>query len=296
QLEMSGNPAKFLQGHNLFGSDDSLNLFFSAGMVSRFNFNSPFPVPSEIHSLIFENDGSKPPLHILSEYRETRIDLTRSYRFDSNEEARAWLRSVGATAHSRHRIKNNLMSEGTVYFGKNSTRWSFKMYQKFDEITSGLKGHGLSKKLSAEDCSSLTDWAVGVVRFELTLRRPEIEKLKQGFNRLDVWKEYYGKIQFNENARGVEMITTEKLTKNQILVLDSWAHGRDIRGMYSKNAFYTVRRQILNAVDIDISVAPVKKDVENVEGVLKESGWDPAPIVELMVNDFDDVGAKQYGF
>ncbi|MDP1723072.1 MAG: phage/plasmid replication protein, II/X family, partial [Candidatus Gottesmanbacteria bacterium] len=46
QLEMSGNPAKFLQGHNLFGSDDSLNLFFSAGMVSRFNFNSPFPVPS----------------------------------------------------------------------------------------------------------------------------------------------------------------------------------------------------------------------------------------------------------
>lgn len=292
QLEMSGNPVKYMQGHNLFGSDDFENLFFAAG-VESINYDSPFPIPPQFFGMMYKDNGEKFPCDVISEVKYTRLDLTRSYRFDSNEEAREWLRWVAATAHSRHRIKNNTMNEGTVYFGQTSKAWAFKIYQKFDEMTSGLKGHGLSTMISLKDQSLLTDWAEGVVRFELTLRSPEIKKLPQGFNSLDVWEEYYGRIQFNDNVRGVEMITSSKLTKNQQFVLFAWSGGMDVRKDYSKNAFYTVRRQILNAVGVDISELPVEKDVTKVMSELKASGWDPEPIKKLV---YEPAGAKKaYG-
>lgn len=296
QLEMSGNPVKFIQGHNLFGSDDFVGLFFTAGLTISINQDhSVFPVPIGWHSNLSYNDGSKPPLHQLSEPKFTRLDLTRSYRFDSNAESRAWLRGVGASGHSRHRVKNNLMNDGTVYFGKNSTRWSFKIYQKFDEISSKKKGHELSYLLPEVDRAELTAWSEGVVRFELTLRRPEIEKLSPNFNSLDVWSEYYGRIQFNDNARGAEMITSEKLTKNQMLIVESWLHGRDLRAHYTKPTFYRVRKQILDAIAVDIATAPVQDDVAIVVTALKATGWDPDPIERLNFSPEDWV-KKAYGF
>ena len=296
QLEMSGNPAKFIQGHNLFGSDDWINLYFAAGAMTAFNSDdSPFPVPMSMYGLLWRDNGKKPPLHELSELRATRLDLTRSYRFASNEEARAWLRSVGASGHSRHRIKNNLTQEGTVYYGKNSSRWAFKIYQKFDEITSGKKGHALSSKLSIEDSKHLIEWAEGVVRFELTLRRPEIEKLKSVFDTLDVWKNYYDKIQFNENSRGIDMSQLNELSPRLKHLYISWQSGVDIREDYSKAGFYKVRRNLLDALGVDISVPPLK-DESPLVLELKDSGWDPTPIEELMVTDFGQIGKESYGF
>ena len=291
QLEMSGNPTKFLQGHNLFGSDDFENLFFVAGAMSAINANSPFPLP---HCFNFIDDkGALIPKHSLTEFRPTRLDLTRSYRFENNETARAWLRTVGASAHSRH--KNRLATDGTIYYGQTSSRWTFKIYHKFDEINSGGKGHQLSEKLLGKDRQALLDWSAGVVRFELTLRRKEIEKLPIGFNTLDVWKAYYSKIQFNENSGAIDMNQLTKVSPRVKMAYVSWKSGQDLRAVLPRNTFYNYRK-ILLGIGIDIAVPPTKEQLES-EIRLEEIRWDPEPIEELMVSDFNNsINKSSYGF
>ncbi len=290
QLEMSGNPVKYLQGHNLFGSDECENLFFAAGLDVSFRDHSPFPVPITLHGNLTYDDGTKPAKHLLSKPRFTRIDLTRSYKFKTNEEARAWLRAVGATGHSRH--KNGLRTDGTIYYGQSSSRWAFKIYHKFDEITSKKKGHEISFALPEQDRKNLIDWAEGVVRFELTLRRPEIEKLPENFNSLDVWKQYYSRIQFNRNAEVTDMNQLGNISPRLKTLYAAWKSGVDIRSMYSKNAFYANRRIFLD-IGIDIAVPPTKEQQESVL-TLEEIQWDPEPIEELMVRP-DDSFKEMYG-
>ena len=113
QLEMSGNPAKFLQGHNLFGSDDYVGLFLETGFNAR-RYGAQFPGPQTF----IANQFPEPKF--------TRLDLTRNYKFSNDQEARAWLRNTAAKGHAKS--GSPLLASDTVYFGKKSTRWSFKMY------------------------------------------------------------------------------------------------------------------------------------------------------------------------
>lgn len=293
QLEMSGNPVKFLQGHNLFGSDDYQNLFFVAGAMTAINSGSPFPVPNNLHPILWNDDGTKPALHELTDFRLTRIDLTRSYRFESNESARAWLRSIGASAHSRH--KNKLSHDGTIYYGQGSSRWAFKIYHKFDEITQGGKGHGLSEKLLGVDRDNLLGWSVGVVRFELTLRRKEIEKIQGEFNSLEIWKEYYSRIHFNNNSGAIDMNQLLGVSPRVQMAYATWKSGADIRAILPRKTFYTYRKILLD-FNIDISVPPSTEQL-NSPLDLEELRWDPEPIQELMVDNFSDgVNKSSYGF
>ena len=282
QLEMSGNPVKYFQGHNLFGSDDYLGLFISAGADAR-KRNAQFPGAHTYKAYGFFRP------------KFTRLDLTRSYRFNSNEEARAWLKNVAA--HGRAKSGSAQLKSDTVYFGKNSTHWTMKIYQKFDEINSGKKDHEISSKLSTADKDLLFQWAEGVVRFELTLRGPEIEKLPYSFDLLEVWNTYFKRIHFNENGEVFDMTqVAEKfnLTPTKKLLLISWGNGVDIRTMYAEKSFYRVRKQILDATDLDISVPFVPNDTDAVRVALKMENWDPKPIEHLFFKPSDEL-KKHYG-
>ena len=68
-LYLSGNPVKYIQGHNLFGPSDPTVLFFDAGWEVR-KAVGLFPSAHTWEA----NDFVGP--------RFTRIDLTRSFRFE----------------------------------------------------------------------------------------------------------------------------------------------------------------------------------------------------------------------
>lgn len=288
QLEMSGNPAKFLQGHNLFGVSDPLSLFFAAGL-STGNLFGPgtsdefnrFPDPHTWEEFEFERP------------RFTRLDLTRSYRFSSSEEARAWIKHVAANGRSRHQISNGLDQGKTVYFGKSSTRWTFKIYYKFDEITAGGKGHGLSPALSISEYEALTDWARGVVRFELTLRSPEIKKLPYNFDPLKVWEAYFEKIQFNQNMEVTAMDDLRDIPRHLRMALVAWRSGEDLRLMYSKNQFSRNRRALL-AYGVDIAMPPATENTKQLASLLFQESWDPRPIEELLHRPDSEI-TRNYG-
>ena len=268
QLELSGNPAKFLQGHNLFGSGDFLGLFLDTGMKAR-RSGEQFPGPQT-----FRSNEFAPP-------KFTRLDLTRSYRFASNEEARTWLRNTGQKGHAKF---GGAMTRGeTIYFGKNSTRWSLKIYPKFDELSSKKKGHELSVKIKKKDQDLLKDWAQGVVRFELTLRSPEIKRIGSDFDNSSVWDSYYNRIQFNKNGEVFNMTLLDdvKLSPSRKIAIQAWFKGTDLKQTYKGKNFYKVRRDILEVTGLDVSVPYSQVETSLGSTELVEKNWDPAPIDHL---------------
>jgi hypothetical protein len=264
-LFISGNPAKFVQGHNLFGPADPDLLYFHAGLAIR---QSCGLFPSEA---TWDGLGFKGP-------RYTRIDLTRSYRFESAGNARAWLRDVAANARTRH--GGALVTGATVYFGKNSERWSFKCYHKFDELHARKKGHALPHYL--EDRKKLVEWSQGVVRFELTLRSKELEKLNlRTTPPLAVWQTYFDRITLNRNTamRDEDDLLATELPASARAALELWRRGVDCREVFPHNSFYRHRRALLATLGVDIaSPPPAQPSAPNSEQLLDPKGWDPEPL------------------
>lgn len=273
QLYLSGNPAKFLQGHNLFGSADAVGLFLSVGLKVR-EAVGLFPSAGTWHSL----DFAGPDL--------TRLDLTRSYRFPSDDHARAWLRDVAPMARSRH--GGAIMRGGTVYFGQSSERWAFKVYLKSDELRAQGKLHRLAVSPFSKQRRQLEEWAAGVVRFELTLRSKELVKLGDlgDLDPLTVWQTYFDRITWNRNAEASAMadIVESDLSPRLRGVLALWRQGDDLRRVYSRPSFYRYRRELLEAIGVDIAAPAPKAEPGTAPGVasgLDPKGWDPEPIKGL---------------
>jgi hypothetical protein len=279
---LSGNPAKFFQGHNLFGSTDIDGLFLSAGLAIRQRVGL-FPGAETFTASEYERP------------RYTRIDLTRSYRFGCNASARAYLREIASTARTRHGSAG-LGKDGSVTFGKGSRRWSFTVYAKFDEIVATGKGHGLSHKLSDEAVKRLSEWAEGVVRFELRLRSLELQNVWPIASPLEVWSRYFERIQFNRNnaaMMGVDMLT-QAMPQHLIGYLARWRTGEDLRGHLSKPTFYRVRRELLDQAGVDIASPPNAEASYWRDVGLDSKGWDPEPIEQYLYEPGDEL-RKQYG-
>ena len=268
-LELSGNPVKFLQGHNLFGSDDALALFFAAGEKVR-KVAGEFPSPGTWGS--YKMKGP----------RFSRLDVTRSYRFATQAQARAWLRGVAGAARSRHGAAS-LSKDGTVYLGKGSRRWTLKIYAKADEINARGKMHRLIS-FAGREKRELEDWAQGVLRFELQLRGLELAKWPDLTPQTlpAVWQHYYDAVKMNRNVmvarEGLDMADKAKVDNAALGYLARWQAGEDLRAHLSKQIFYKWRRRLLSACGVDIASPPVlaEKPADLVE--LAPEGWDPEPI------------------
>lgn len=280
-LTISGNPVKLLQGHNLWGSCDALALFLEAGLFVREHVGL-FPGPET-----WEANKVWGP-------KFTRLDLTRSYRFPSSAIARAWIRDVAGAARSRHGAAK-LYADGTAVWGEGSRRWMFKVYDKQGEMLAHAKRAHVVTGLETRD---LLEWAGGVVRFELQLRTMELEENSGDVAKLRgedapaaalrIWKRYYDRVTFNENAAmtGPDLLEAA-LPAHLSLKLSAWRGGADLRDKMSKASFYRVRRDLLAAVGVDVASPPPKREASPVLRalvVLDEAGWDPEPIAARSVD------------
>lgn len=299
-LYLSGNPVKFFQGHNLFGSDDVIGLWVASGVWAEVLLDGDFPGFVSWPEL-GPGEMSFPVDHVPT---LTRVDITRSYRFSSNGQAREWLRSVAGGAHAG-RLKKEITKGGTVYFGKGSRRWMFKMYSKFDELKARGRGHKLPAAMPSTHRRRLEDWAEGVVRFELQLRGLEMRsagiglaELWPGFSLHSIWSKYHDRIQYNRNSEAVHMddLMEANLTPRQRVVLDAWRRGSDLRQLETTRTFYRIRRQLLDAVGVDIAEPPASGEAV-VSSELDPAGWDPAPEKDLIFEpDLDEVRQRAMQF
>ena len=265
------NPTKFFQGHNLFGTDDAVGLFFEAGNVFRQRGVAHFPSPATFNAWDFS-----PP-------RFTRVDLTRSYRFPNRLEANAYLRNVVASSRSKH--GSSSIDSGTAYFQKHSTHWSMKVYSKHDEINSRRKGHKLQGFSNSEN-RSLHEWAEGVLRFELTLRSPELNRLHYPYkspSNYEIFSDYYNRITWNGNAMtNNAQYDLSLLTTTEKFALVTWRNGEDVRVHLPKTTFYRTRKSLMEIFNIDISLPCVVDEIPTAPISLTDPNWDPEPISEFL--------------
>lgn len=123
-IEISGNPVKWLQGHNLFGTSDLQRLVWLF-------FNKLLDIP-ELHL--------KPTLEQLHAVKMgkltvSRIDINETWFLKDRNEVLAWLRAAGQKMRLKHRGAGQFKGD-TLYWGKGSRRWFLKCYSKGDEINS----------------------------------------------------------------------------------------------------------------------------------------------------------------
>lgn len=252
-IDVSGNPAKFLQGHNLFGSS-----------------NLPGLVEAMLHR-ICDQLGIVPSPEDLKEWAAgnadlRRVDITESYSLGSRPRVHSALRSLEQQSRLAFRGRGTMTKESTLYFGKHSRRWSLKFYSKGDELEA--KSHKLPFALDQE-YPDLAKWADDKIRAEITLRGMELQRL--GLGTVADW--------FDTDADSLHHSYMEKLDVSDISeiapeVIDGmkpalraayqcWLDGYDLRAMYPRMTFYRYRLA-LQAHGIDIALVRPAKPKSNV--------------------------------
>lgn len=245
-VEVSGNPVKWFQGHNLWGTDDlpALVLSMLDALVQRDDLGLD---PSDSDRATWQA-GS---------IRLTRVDVTESFHLPSRSDVLAWLRAAEQTAHLSHRGRGQLVKGSTLYFGKQSRRWSLKLYSKGQELEA--KDH---RQDVVMDLPHALAWADRALRAELTLRSMELRRLNLGF--LGQWADIDGvpfePLSLLRDRLGAMTMTTartlpddvfQSLTTSQRTAYLAWVSGADLRGLLSNGGFYNLRRKLLpHGVDV----------------------------------------------
>ena len=262
-LWVNGNPSKFLQGHNVFGSDDIISLMYDLFNVIAKQYQLT-PTSEELYRIR------------TGDYELKTVDINYSYELPSKSDVLAFIRALEFKAKTRHGRPST--KGGTLYFGKTSQRWAIKFYCKAEEIQTtrgrlpdNLQGVGIE------------NWAENKLRIELRLLSKQLKILN--INKVkDLYVDKVNEI-FNEYLRKVEMseqiaLTDEKMIeipKRLRMTYRAWLDGHDLRDMLSKSAYYRHRADLkLYGINIDLRPESTKKS--NVVPLIRVLEAKPASI------------------
>jgi len=229
-LRVSGNPTKYLQGHNVAGPSVSQLGPIVQAMVRGFAEGLR---PSDA------DDERLPAVH------RSRVDVTTACDLGSHEAVHDWLRLAESATRSRH--GRAIASSGTVYWGKHSTRWTLKAYCKHCELLA-------HPPICREMVPDLLDWSRTQLRIELTLRRPELQA-RDTLHESVIW-EYLARLEIPKMHANVGNFGKLQLTPAVKSALIMWAQGNDVSCIFPRATFYRHRRVILEQAGFDISMAP----------------------------------------
>ena len=246
-IYFSGNPSKFLQGHNLFGSNDLRSLLTKTfnELLKKEDLGLR-PDPFQLENIY---DGN---------YLLTRVDINETWHLDSEKDVLAWIRAVGEKAFLKHRGTGQFKGD-TSYFGKDSERWGLKCYSKGQEIK--VKGRQLPIELQIPE---MLEYASKALRIEAFIRQKELNKKR--LNQVSDWDidtaevlllEYLSKLELGD----IYMLKDDVLNSlppKLRMVYQSWLNGDDLKVILPRPTFYRYRKQML-AYGLDISTKSPKE-------------------------------------
>lgn len=267
-IQVSGNPSKWLQGHNLFGTNDLVSL------MSKFF--------SQLYE-IMADDGLSPTIEQLDainegRYTVSRVDVNETWFLKNQYDVKAWIRAAGQKISMPYRGKG-VFSGDTLYWGKGSKFSYLKCYSKGDEIN--------SKKSNYPDelrTPQMLEYADRSLRLELVICSKALREW--GLNEACNWTVDTPKMLLLQVVRTLDMSNNFKLSDK---VLDSlprklrtyyklWLYGEDLRQEMTRPTFYRIRKQ-LQAYDIDIAlVRDVEKVADNVIPLIRILEAEPVGI------------------
>lgn len=265
-IELSGNPVKFLQGHNLWGSDNLPALVYETVL--------------KISSML---DVIQPASYIQRLMCTTlsRVDINEQFRIGSRKEALQCLYHIGST--SRTRSKGALTKGSTVYLNKPSKRWEFKFYSKGQELALPRN----NKAGLIELPQAALDYADDIIRAELTLKSNELRESEDGLYLLANWEQadceqifndYYERLTIVDQLE-LQLVDLSKLPSGVRSTYQLWFDGHDVMSIISRPTFYRHRKQLLeHGIDISLSSNKKQPDKANVVPLVRTITLTPATI------------------
>ena len=159
-IELKASPAKVMQGHNVFGSDNLREC--ALALTGAFFCHYP-QVADQLDQSTWEVVGA---------------DVTFHSRAESVLHAIRFITALGNVCKGQTKARNGFSS--TAYFGgKNSRLKKLKIYEKYSEIQQYLKK--LLKQpdgelLAEPFTDQLLDYAKGLIRWEATIKKRWFER------------------------------------------------------------------------------------------------------------------------
>lgn len=235
---VSGNPAKWFQGHNVFGSDDLPGLVRE--MLHRV-CASVGVVPSEADRAFW--DAGAVAL--------MRVDVTYSLDLGTTGRVRAALQALDLSARLKHRGRGHFKGD-SITFGKGSRRWSLTLYAKGPELLEHPLPHLLQE-------TSIPAHAAGLLRAEIRMQGLELKR--EGLSHVCNWEDNPGAELHQRLFAGLEIAEATMLEPARLeglplrlqSVYQLWADGHDLRQLLSRPTFYR-HRKALSAFGVDIAV------------------------------------------
>lgn len=245
----TGNPVKFLQGHNLFGTNDIrhlMRLFFDELLTDKHKSLGLCPDPFQ-YDLI--QDGH---------YELTRVDINESWHLNNSREVQAWIRAVGETAYLKHRGAGQFSGD-TAYFGKKSRRWGLKCYSKGNEIKA--KDHKLPPELCIPEMLEYADKSLRIEAFirQLELKRRDLHLVSNWDidTPTELLLECISKLELSDVYMLDESVL-DTLPPRLRMTYNAWLNGEDLKSIYTQRTFYRVRKE-MQKYGIDISTKSPKE-------------------------------------
>jgi len=245
-LQVDGNPAKYFQGHNVFGTWNVRGL----ALATFIEVCGKLDIPTRASDLARVAAG---------EFEVLRVDLTESFDCGSLQRARSVLESISMHGHMRQsRHGKGLLDQGTLYYRKRSRRWAAKAYCKGQEVA--------SRRIitTFPEAHEVYELAQSLLRVEFVVRAMELKTRR--LHRGRAWCDSTPQAVFREMLAKLEMPMTHELPSVALDALPTklraiyvaWKAGEDIRLLCSRPTFYRYRRD-LRAFGIDISIRQPKE-------------------------------------
>lgn len=244
ELEVAGSPAKFLQGHNAFGSNDL------RGQVEAM-------VRAALTSAGFEVAPVLAELLELGGLRLLRVDINESFETGSRNAALAWIRAAARHGRVSHRRDGGLLTGDTVSWGRKSRYWQLKAYCKGQEMQA--KGHRLPLALQGRGVEA---WADSKLRVELQLNARYLRMLT--LDQVSDWQMDTPARVYSQHLAKLTLSGDVTMTRDDLVNLpkelrrtyELWAAGVDVRPLSSQRTFYRHRKALLPyGVDLAVSQA-----------------------------------------
>jgi II/X family phage/plasmid replication protein len=243
EIELSGSPAKFLQGHNAFGSDD----MFGLGVAVIYRAADVLALDFTADERMVIDSGGVPLL---------RADVNFSYSTGGRANALAWIRASEQHGYLQHRGRGMLKGL-TVVWGAKSRHWQMKAYCKGQELEGG-KGHTLPAQLDHR--GRLTAWCDDKLRIEVQMNARHLRDLRLGT--LAMWKSDTASVIHSQHVAKLQLNGEMRIPADELgglatavrHVYELWLSGADVRGSMPKATFYKRRSQLI-PFGVDIAVA-----------------------------------------
>lgn len=249
RLEISGNIAKFLQGHNIFGPTDLL------AMIDAFLDRVQPELWPEGMPWIERQSG------LLS-----RVDCTSGFTLDSQADVLTWIRAAEQRGTMPIRGRGVLKGEGTLVYGdalkgKRAKDWQVIFYSKGLEIIKRPLPHPMMCR------NDVLNFVQRLLRCEVRLRTAELKRMNlrtvENWNPetcARVWREKLDKIEFAEGEI-MAYSDMEGIKPRLRAAYYDWQAGTDMRQGRSEASFYRLRREMLNLFGVNIAVPCTRSNV-----------------------------------